>query len=457
MIAAAVYALFLIYAVARLFRRPAGDAADYIVAGRRLSLPGFTASLVATWYGGILGVGEYGWTYGLASWFVFGLPYYLAAGLFAFFMAGRARRSRALTIPDQLERAHGRPAALAAAAVLAVMTAPAAYVLMLGVLVQLATGYPLWVGVTVGTALSVSYVFRGGLRAIVGTDMVQLALMFLAFLVLVPACVARWGGWSFLAASLPAGHLQPAGGQPWQALAVWYFIALQTLVEPTFYQRCYAARDERTARRGILLAIGFWLVFDALTTAAGLYARAVLPDLDQPVAAFPALAAATLAPFWQGVFLVGLLATIMSTVDSYAFVCAITLGRDLMGRWRAPAGVPREEAEPPLAWIRAGLVVTAALAVVLALTARSVVGLWYHLGSVATPVLLVPLALAQAGRERPPRRTAWLMAVTGAVTAGWLLAGRGAPFLGVEAIFPGLLVSALHLPPGRSRPRARGG
>jgi SSS family solute:Na+ symporter len=290
---------------------------------------------------------------------------------------------------------------------------------------------------------------------------------------------------------LPASHLQPTGGQGWQALAVWYFIALQTLVEPTFYQRCYAARSEGVARRGILLAIAFWIVFDFLTTAAGLYARAVLPDLTEPVAAYPALAEVTLAPFWQGVFLVGLLATIMSTVDSYAFVCAITLGRDILGRLRreavADGETGRDEGrtpargadhafnattdraagsgvgdaigatsgqaadadasgcEAPLGWIRWGLVVTAAVAVTLALAAGSVVEIWYKVGSVATPVLLVPLLLAQAGRCRPAARTARVMVVAGGVSLLWLFAGDGGPWLGIEAIFPGLLVSAVLL------------
>ena len=32
---------------------------DYLVAGRRVTLPAFVATLVTTWYGGILGIGEY--------------------------------------------------------------------------------------------------------------------------------------------------------------------------------------------------------------------------------------------------------------------------------------------------------------------------------------------------------------------------------------------------------------
>ena len=45
---------------------------------------------------------------------------------------------------------------------------------------------------SLGALLSVAYVFRGGLRAVVATDLVQFVLMFAGFLVLLPVCVVRW-------------------------------------------------------------------------------------------------------------------------------------------------------------------------------------------------------------------------------------------------------------------------
>jgi SSS family solute:Na+ symporter len=463
MVLAAVYGLFLLYVIFRLLRRPARDQVDFLVAGRRLTLPVFVASLVSTWYGGILGIGEYSWRHGVSNWLVFGVPYYLYAAVFAIAIAGRARRSRMLTVPDQLERTCGRPAALVGAVVLFVMTAPAAYVLMLGVLMQLATGWPLWVGVVLGTAMSTVYIFRGGMRAIVLTDKVQFVLMYVAFLVLVPACVVKFGGWSWLRAHLPPGHLAWDGGLGWQAIAVWYVIAMSTLVEPAFYQRCYSAASEKTARVGIGVAIGFWFVFDLMTTTAGLYARAVLPDLADPVTAFPRLAEAALPPLWQGLFFVGALATIMGTVDSYTFIAAVTLGRDIVTRWRRPAGALLAEADDDGAGSRTaigwGLVATAVCAVVLALVSQSVVGLWHDLGSVGTPVLLVPLAASHFGRgattPRARRALAWIMAAAGTAALGWLFVGRlqGGLLLGVEPIFPGLVVSLLGL--GVLRPGAR--
>ena len=435
------YVLYLLYAVLRVARRPARGTVDYLVAGRRLTLPAFVATLVSTWYGGILGVGEYAWRHGLSNWLVFGVPYYLCAAVFAFLLAARARRSRMLSIPDLLEQRYGRGPALLGAGALFVMTAPAAYVLMLGVLVQLATGWPLWLAVSLGAFLSVAYVFRGGLQAVVATDRVQFVLMFTGFLVLLPVCVVQLGGWGWLQTQLPPTHLQWDGGLGWQAVFVWYFIALSTLVEPAFYQRCYAARDEKMARRGILISIAFWIGFDFLTTGAGLYARALMPDLAEPVQAFPALAARVLPGFWQGLFTVGLLATIMSTVDSYAFIAAVTLGRDLVGRWR---GFDDERSLRSIQW---SLAVTAAVASTLALVAGSVVTLWKVLGSIGTPVLLLPLALAHTRRRAGGRRVSVAMLSAGGVALGWLWLGRGGPWLGIEAIFPGLVVSALVLAP----------
>ncbi|MHB8078836.1 MAG: sodium:solute symporter family protein [Candidatus Krumholzibacteriia bacterium] len=456
MVLLVVYVLFLCYAILRLFWRQSKASADYIVLGRRLTLPAFVMTLVATWYGGILGVGEYAWRYGASNWLVFGVPYYLNAVVFALFLAARARRSSSLTIPDQLAARYGRPTALAGAAMVFVMTAPAAYILMLGSLVHLATGWPLALGVTLGAFFSVAYVFRGGMRAIVGTDIVHFCLMFLAFLIMVPVCVAKYGGWDFLRANLPAAHLTWDGGRGAQAVLVWYFIALATLVEPTFYLRCYAARDERTARRGVLISIAFWVLFDFLTTTAGLYARAVLPDLADPVSAYPALAACTLAPIWQGLFMIGLLATIISTVDDYAFLSAVTLGRDIILRLRAPRGPgadaavflasdAAESAAIPL--IRWSLLGSSLLAIGMALWSGSVIGLWHHLGSIGTPVLLAPLALSHTSLRIPGRTALRAMLLAGAAALAWLALGRGGPYLGVEAIFPGLAVSLAAVGP----------
>lgn len=423
-------------------RRGAGSADDYLVAARAVTLPAFVATLVATWYGGILAVGEYGWRYGLANWLVFGVPYYVGAALFALLFAARARESAMTSLPDQLERAYGRAPAVAGAALVFVQTAPAAYVLMLGTLFAVMTGAPLATCVGAAAVLSVFYVDKGGLRSVVAGDRIQAVLMFAGFAVLLGFLFARHGGPGFLIGRVPATHFEWTGGQSAGAILVWYVIALGTLVEPAFWQRCYAARDARTARNGVLVSIACWAVFDLMTMTAALYARALLPGLADPVMAFPELARHTLPPLALGFFFVGMTATVMSTIDSYAFVAATTLARDVA--WRLRGG---EESRVP-GWSRWALWATTAFATLLALSSRSVIDLWKDIGSVVTPALLVPVVLAVHLRRRLPAASALaLLLAPAAVALAWTLArqasGTGTPPLGIEPIYAGLGTSVV--------------
>src|SRR4029078_9922418 len=158
------YAAFLLYVGVRLFGVARRGPVEYLLMGRTLALPSFVATLVSTWYGGVLGVGEYSYRYGISNWLVFGAPYYVGAALFALFIARRARASRLYSVPDQLESAYGRVSALIGAVVIQFLSSPAPYVLMVGILAQLIFGGPLWLSIVGGTALSTAYSLRGGLR-----------------------------------------------------------------------------------------------------------------------------------------------------------------------------------------------------------------------------------------------------------------------------------------------------
>jgi SSS family solute:Na+ symporter len=265
--------------------------------------------------------------------------------------------------------------------------------------------------------------------------------MYLGFLIAVPLLAVRHGGLDFLRAHTPQTHFVWHGGNPPQYIFVWYLIALQTLVEPTFYQRAFAAQDERVAQRGVLISIGFWMLFDFLTTATGLYARALMPRIENPVAAFPALAVEFLPPFVSGLFYLGLLATIMSTVDGYTFIGGVNFGRDLLWRW-----VGRGDETTVNRYVQIGFAATAITSLSLALFFRSAVDLWHDVGSVGVPALLIPLASSYTQRWRmTPRGATIAMVLGGATSFGWLLArylGASTAYpLGLEPIYPGLLVS----------------
>jgi SSS family solute:Na+ symporter len=437
-------------------RREDEATREYLLAGRTLTLPAFVATLVSTWYGGVLGVGEYSYLHGLSNWIVLGCPYYIAGLLFAFVLARRARASAMVTVPERLLTDHGPAVGTVGTILVFVNMLPAAYLVMLSVIGRRALGLDgggshaahIW-GIGLAALFSAVYIVGGGFRAVVRTNALQFILMYGGFFILLPIAFSAAGGIAGLR-SLPATHLTWDGGLGFQAVAVWYVIAMQTLVEPTFYQRCYAARNQATARRGVLWAVAFWVLFDALTTATGMYARVLVPDLGNAVEAYPALADALLPPVARGVFYVGLIATVMSTVESYLFVAATTLGFDLPMAWRAWRGSPAVMANGHRRATRWGLALATVATFALAMASDSVVALWKGIGSVITPALLLPLVGGFIPRLRAgSRATLASMLLSTTVALAWMVPGwlgRGNP-LGLEPIFPALAISVLfHLP-----------
>ncbi len=433
--------LYLAFLVFIGFRRLSGgkkDVDEYLVMGRRLALPGFVASLVSTWYGGILGVGEYSYTYGLSNWVVFGLPYYIGAFLFAVFLAKKARQARLYTIPDQLELAYDRKTSLAGALLVFITTVPAAYVLQLGFLTETVIGIPLEYGVVGGALFSIFYIFTGGMRSDVITDRAQFILMFTGFGIMLIFLFANYGGLSFITENVPSENLTLTGGRPFTYILVWYFIALGTLVDPAFYQRCFAAKSEEVARKGIFIAIGFWAFFDFMTTSTGLYARAIIPDLADPATSYPILAVKVLPGVFRSIFLLGLFATVMSTVDSFTFISGQTFGKDFIHKiWGGDV----------TKLTRIGLVVAGGVAILIAVFKRSVVDIWYDLGSISTASLLIPLALSFSARWRMRANFAFVAVVAGGLAVVlWMILGYMTGqdrFLGIDAIYSGLACSGM--------------
>lgn len=460
--------LILLYFAAVVFvgfraaRRQRNETDDFLLAGRTLTLPMFVATLVSTWYGGILGVGEFSYRFGISNWVVFGVPYYLFALVFALFLAKKVRATHHVTIPDKLEASYDRRTALLGGVLTFVLVTPAAYVLMLGVLVQLIFGIDLTTSLVLATIITVCYLYWGGFRSDVWANAFEFVMMFLGFALIIPFAYIKFGGLDFIQSNVPTLHLSWHGGNSWQFITVWFFIALWTLVDPAFHQRCYAAKDGATAQRGILISILFWFCFDFMTSMAGLYARAALPTLEDPAFSYPLLAEITLPSVAKGLFYIGMLATIMSTLSSLMFISASTIGRDIVGRLGHGSSIMGSE-QRVNRWTKIGLVLSALFSILLSLIIPSVVKIWYTIGTAIIPGLLVPLMASYFEPLKISSRFAfWAMLLGCVVSTSSLVYGQlnitnGVPayWLGVEPMYPGLLISLMTWAIGRISYRMR--
>ena len=436
MLSALDYSLILLYVITLLvitfFKRKKDESeSDYLLAGRSLTLPAFIATLVSTWYGGILGVGEYGYQYGISQWIVFSMPFYVFAILYAVFFVKRIRLSSALSLPEAIVQEYDVTSGKISAILIFLLSSPAPYFVMLALLLGfiLPFGIPYWILVVFSSLFSLIYVIYGGFRAVVRTDILQFALMYIGFFVILIFGLNRVGSFENLLSLVPEPLLHPTGHQPFSYVVVWFFIALWTFVDPGFHQRVSAAKSPKTAKNGILISVIFWFLFDAMTITASLLGVVLLPDLSNPVMVYPELGNLLLPSGFKGLFILGLLATIMSTADSFLFLSGQSISRDLFGK------------SGSVSITKWGIFASAIGGIGLAIFNPSVIQLWYGLGTCIIPGLLLTVLGTYFPFFKIPVKFNKLMMILGFFASLiWLNLGStelGA-FLGIEPFYVGL-------------------
>lgn len=359
-------------------------AQDYILAGRKVTLPFFVASLVATWYGNILGIGEFVYSKGLLAWFCFGIVYYCSAIAYAFLITSKIRISIAETIPEQIGKKFGDINRLISSLIILLITLPAIYVLMVGIFFQMFFKLELKFTIVLATIFTFSYIYVGGFKTNILTNSFQFFLMYSGFFVFTFFGMNSVN-WNFqFVHSLPSEHLHLFGGVSWQYIFSWILISLQTFVDPSFYQRCMTARDVRTAKKGIFISVFFWVIFDLMTLFLGLLAKYHFPNI-YPIYAYPMLSDFILPPLWKGFVIVAMLATIISTLESYAFLSGIIIGKEILGR------VEFTKKFNELSLVRIGIVISGFLSILLAILIPSAIDIIFKTSSIVVPALFYPL------------------------------------------------------------------
>ncbi|HXW53914.1 MAG TPA: hypothetical protein VEL47_07405, partial [Myxococcota bacterium] len=286
------------------------------------------------WYGGIFGVTQIAYLQGVYSFFTQGLFWYVAYFAFAVLLARKIRRHRVLSLPELIGQKFGDGARKFAAVILFFHALPVTYAISVGLLLKLSLGLDFFWAMVLGVAVVAIYTSLGGFRSVVITDCLQFILMFAAVIMVIFACFTQIGGVSFLTSTLPARYFSWQGEHQVSTALVWLFIACtSTFIHPVFYQRCLAAKSDGVAVKGIFIAMIFWLLFDVCTTLGGMYARAVLPNADSSTA-YLVLGMNLLPHGLRGLFLTGVLATILSTLDSFMFVSGTSFSYDLVGKMK---------------------------------------------------------------------------------------------------------------------------
>lgn len=418
------------------------NKSDFFLNGRKLTLPFFVATLVATWYGSILGIAEFTYNNGINAWFCFGLPYYIAAFIYAFFFAEKIRDLEFDNIPDQIAAKFGSKTRLVSNIIIYFTTIPATYILMLGILISNFLHLNLMFSITISGLLSLIIVLKGGFKADVITNTIQFVIMYLGFFLLFAFSVSHFGFSFEIFSKLPSRHLNIFANKSIFYTLAWFVIALQTFVDPAFHQRCAAAKNNKTAKRGILVSIIFWILFDFLTISTGLYAKLFIPS-PIPADAYTNLAQFVLPSVAKGVFVVALISVVMSTIESYMLISGITL-TNIFNSFPNQNKIINI-----LQKSKTTLTISSLVSILIACVYPSVIDLLFLISSLTLPALLIPMILTYTKKYTiSESKVILLMSLTFVLTLIYYYLKNISKFTNfeqyftVEVLFVGIFLSA---------------
>jgi len=352
--------LFVFYVIGLLafgtyfFRKNnAGD--DYYVGGRKMGSVHIGLSVVATDVGGgfSIGLGGLGFVMGIAgSWMLFtGL---IGAWLAAVFLIPKVKQNAffdtAYTFPQLFEHYYNTKVAFVAAIISAIgymgftssqMLAGAK--LASGTFADLDQQAALYMmGI-----VAVVYTVLGGLKAVIYTDTVQWALLMIGLVFIgIPFAYLEIGGMEAIRATVSPEMLSLTN-VTWQDLVYWAVTIIPIwFVGMTLYQRIYACRDEKTAKKAWYLAGLFeWPVMAFLGVLLGLFARVAADQgmfaylgagdisATDPETGLPMLLRTVLPVGFLGVMMAAYFSAILSTADSCLMASSGNVVTDIIGKF----------------------------------------------------------------------------------------------------------------------------
>tara|TARA_B100002052_G_scaffold225918_1_gene208123 strand:- start:1734 stop:3062 length:1329 start_codon:yes stop_codon:yes gene_type:complete len=408
------------------------DRQDYLYAGRKLTAIPLLMTLVTTWYGAISGVGQEIAYNGVSAWLYLGLSYYVAAYIYSEFISHKIIDFNISSILIGILEHMGKKSAMIAAPIVLLYISPAPYLIMLGNIIDtmIFQSKNFELSIIMGIIVSTIYCFKGGFKSIISTDRLQFHFMFSGFLLLSLYIVFIYD-FGFIKLNniyLKNPQLFSIPGQEgWGYIIAWGFLAMLTFIDPSFHQRTFAANNKEEIKKAIKLSILFWLAFDMMTLFCGLYA--INLSSNTPYISLADLVFQN-SPILYGIFVISILSVLMSTIDSFTFISAITIGKDMRQIFN------KDYKKIHINW---GVFFSIAISVLIILLFDNsrILNIWLTFGAYMASGLLIPF-ICIINMRKIKKPTLFILAPI-LLTLIW----DYFPFYDILPMYPGLLLSCI--------------
>ncbi len=436
------------------------DTEAYYVGDRKMGSLHIGLSVVATDVGGgfSIGLGGLGFMMGLSgSWMLFTglMGAWLSATLLIPKIFDKSRLAKMLTFPQLLGSFYDKRVALLAGLISGIgYLGFTSSQLLAGAKLATATFPVLSIseGLLIMGVIAVVYTTFGGLKAVIYTDTFQWAILILGLsLVGIPAGYLAIGGWDAMSTMLPERFLSLGNISAVQAINWVITIVPIWFIGMTLYQRIYACRDLKTAKRAWYLAGLFeYPVMAFMGVLLGLFARvgaeqglfeavgySSAAGMD-PELGLPLLLRNVLPIGVMGLLLAAYFSAIMSTADSCLMAASGNVITDIFGLTEGRKVSQKSQ-------MRVSQIVTLLLgsaAILLASQMQNVLELMLYSYAFMVSGLFIPV-LGFLFYRTPPRTAAfWSMLLGGTTTLSLTALPQALPW-GLDPIFFGIVIGGL--------------
>jgi len=451
------YVIFGIYMLGILgigyyFFRKNESTDDYYVGGRSISPSHVGLSVVATDVGGgfSIGLGGLGFVMGLAgSWLLFtGL---IGAWLSAIFIIPKIKKLDVkhgmYTYPDFLRYAYNPRVAIIAAIISGIgylgftgAQVLAGAKLISGTLFQSAPfGWnPFQFSLFLIGGIIIGYTVLGGLKAVIYTDTVQwIVLLFGLIFLAIPLALHRIGGFAELRASLGPEYFSLRNVKVSQFINWMVTIIPIWLIAMTLYQRIYACKDVRDAKKAWFIAGVFeYPVMAFMGAILGMCGRVLFPEVD-PEMGLPMTIQSVLPIGISGIVVAAYFSAIMSTADSCLMASSGNIVNDILHRH-----IMRNKDRKLIGISQIVTLIIGVLAIFLASQFTMVLDAILYAYAFMVSGLFVPTLGAYFWKRRSSAGAFWGMLSGGGFTLVMIILDIPLPF-GLDPTFYGICLSAV--------------
>ena len=219
-------------------------------------------------------------------------------------------------------------------------------------------------------------------------------MMCLVIAIAFPFAMNFIGGFNAMIELLPGSFFDTMGDLNIFLIIIYASTGLSVLVEPTFYQRIFAAKSYKNVRNALIIGIFIWGSYDWIITILAMSAKTavikgLLPADVAPDAALLTVVVAALPAGVVGLFIAGVLSTEMSTLDSYCLVAGGNVSYDIY----KPVIKPDATDVDLIKTTRYGILLSWVLGFGMAVMFEQMLGLWVFLASILISSTLAPILL----------------------------------------------------------------